>query len=101
MDMNTLDMPKCQTSSIHEMHTSRSQRDDSLFIKQKLLDMTFAHLMSLQCCVLLQLGCIIRTNMSLQQIVSRIRSHCATVDGQKGSRNHLRSIKALGGCRMQ
>ena len=43
MDMNKLDMPKCQTSSIHEMHTSRSQRDDSLVIKQKLLDMTFAH----------------------------------------------------------
>ena len=43
MDMDTLNMPKSQTSSVHEMHTSRSQRDDSLVIKQELLDMTFAH----------------------------------------------------------
>ena len=65
MDINTLNMPECQTSSIHIMHTSRSQRDYSLVIEQKLLDMTFAHQMSLQGCILLQLGCIVRTNMPL------------------------------------
>ena len=43
MDMNTLNMPICQTSSIHAMHTSRSQRDDSFVIEKKLLDMAFAH----------------------------------------------------------
>lgn len=38
-----LDMPLGQTPSIHEMYTSRSQRNDPFLIEQKLLDVTFAH----------------------------------------------------------
>lgn len=45
--MDKLDMPTGQTPSIHEMHTSRGQRDDSSLVEKKLLDMTFAYWMSL------------------------------------------------------
>lgn len=81
VDMDQLDMPLGQTPSIHKMHTSRGQRDDSSFIEQKLLDMTFAHWVSLQRSVFLQLRSVVRTNASLKWFVSRIRYYCTSIDG--------------------
>ncbi len=79
--MNRLNVPIRQTSSVHKMHTSRSQREDASLIEQKLLDMTFDRWMGWQRSILVQLQGIVRTNTSLKGIISHISSLFVTING--------------------